>query len=114
MAFKIGDMVRIKDIRDRSDYPLAMRLLSGQCAHIMWVTFVKYLDEDGNEKSYYDLDVDGGKGLWPEYFLEPYQTPKSEVDQEWIETVLKLIAEIEGKLDQLKRQQVLADSSWWV
>ena len=37
--------------------------------------------------------------------MEPYVTPKAAQDeQEWIETVLKLIAEIEGKLDQLKRQ----------
>ena len=31
------------------------------------------------------------------------QTSEQE-EQEWIDTILKLIAEIEGKLDQLKRQ----------
>ena len=106
MAFNIGDMVRIKDIRDRSDYPLPMRLLAGQCGHITGV--VRAILRGGDKKetvSYYELDTDTGCGLWPEDFLEPYVMPKSEPDdQEWIDTVLKLIAEIEGKLDQLKRQ----------
>lgn len=106
MAFKVGDMVRIKDIRDRHDYPLPMRLLAGQCGHITGVFRTELRGGDKKETvSYYELDTDTGYGLWPEYFLESYQPPKSDdVDQEWIDTILKLIAEIEGKLDQLKRQ----------
>lgn len=106
MAYKAGDMVRIKDIRRNYDYPLQMRMLSGQCGHVMGVIKTEIIGS-GQAKTvrhYYELDTDSGKGLWPEDFLEPYQTPKSEVDHEWIDTVLKLIAEIEGKLDQLKRQ----------
>ena len=106
MAYKQGDAVRIKDIRNNHDYPLQMRLLSGQCGHVMGIfkTEVVVPGTDRVIRHYYELDIDAGYGLWPEDFLEPYQTPKSEVDQEWIDTVLKLIAEIEGKLDQLKRQ----------
>ena len=106
MAFKVGDMVRIKDIRDRHDYPLPMRLLAGQCGHITGVVRTELRRGDKKETvCYYELDTDTGYGLWPEDFLEPYETPKSEPeDQEWIEAILKIIAEIEGKLDQLKRQ----------
>ncbi len=106
MAYKVGDMVRIKDIRDRHDYPLPMRLLAGQCGHVTGVFRTEPRGGDKKETvSYYELDIDDGKGLWPEDFLEPYVTPKEAQDeQEWIDTVLKLIAEIEGKLDQLKRQ----------
>ena len=100
MAFKPGEQVRIKDIRNKSDWPERMRAYSGQITHVIRV--ISYQDCD---KSYYELETDVGYGLWPEEFLEPYQTPKSEqAEQEWIDTVLKLIAEIEGKLDQLKRQ----------
>lgn len=105
MAFNTGDMVRIKEIRDRHDYPAQMRLLSGQCGHVMGVIKTEVVGS-GQAKAvrhYYELDIDAGYGLWPEDFLEPYQTPKSD-DAEWIDAVLKLIAEIEGKLDQLKRQ----------
>ena len=107
MAYKTGDMVRIKEIRDRHDYPAQMRLLSGQCGHVMGVIKTEVVGS-GQAKAvrhYYELDIDAGCGLWPEDFLEPYETPKSEqAEQEWIDTILKLIAEIEGKLDQLKRQ----------
>lgn len=104
MAFKTGDMVRIKDIRDRHDFPAAMRLLSGQCGHVMGIVKTELCSTDDGKKTrrYYELDTDAGYGLWPEDFLEPYTTPNT--DDEWIEAVLKLIAEIEGKLDQLKRQ----------
>jgi hypothetical protein len=107
MAFKTGDAVRIKDIRNNYDYPLQMRLLSGQCGHVMGIIRAETVcsGKDRTAQNYYELDTDAGYGLWPEDFLEPYETPKSEPeDQEWIDTVLKLIAEIEGKLDQLKRQ----------
>ncbi len=105
MAFKTGDAVRIKDIRNRHDYPLQMRLLSGQCGHVVGVVKTETVDSKTKEtRHYYELDTDAGYGLWPETFLEPYSTPKSEVDQEWIDTVLKLISEIESKLDELKRQ----------
>ena len=104
MAFKIGDMVRIKDIRSRTDYPQFMTMLSGQTAHVMVVRRVEFVKPKADDRVYYELDIDHGKGLWPEDFLEPYVTPKSAQDeQEWIEMVLKLIAEIEGKLDTLKR-----------
>lgn len=106
MAFKVGDMVRIKDIRDRHDYPLPMRLLAGKCALVVGIIRTESAGPvpDDAVRQYYELDTDTGYGLWPEDFLEPYQPPKSDdVDQEWIDTVLKLIAEIEGKLDQLKR-----------
>ena len=104
MAFKQGDAVRIKDIRNNHDYPLQMRLLSGQCGHVMGIikTEVVGAGTDRVTRRYYELDIDAGYGLWPEDFLEPYNTPNT--DDEWIDTVLKLIAEIEGKLDQLKRQ----------
>jgi hypothetical protein len=106
MAYKVGDMVRIKDIRDRHDYPLPMRLLAGQCGHITGVVRTELRGGDKKETvCYYELDTDTGYGLWPDSFLEPYEMPKSEPDgQEWIEAILKIIAEIEGKLDQLKRQ----------
>lgn len=107
MAYKAGDMVRIKDIRDRYDYPMAMRLLSGQCGHVIGIikTEVVGSGADRVTRHYYELDTDTGSGLWPDNFLEPYVAPKSDDDeQEWIDTILKLIAEIEGKLDQLKRQ----------
>ncbi len=106
MAYKVGDMVRIKDIRNQHDYPLQMRLLSGQCGHVIGMVKTEKRDGKNNEtRHYYELDTDAGYGLWPDDFLEPYETPKSDKDeQEWIDTVLKLIAEIEGKLDQLKRQ----------
>ena len=105
MAFKTGDMVRIKEIRDRHDYPTQMRLLSGQCGHVMGVIKTEVVGSGQAKavRNYYELDIDAGYGLWPEDFLEPYTTPKSD-DAEWIDAVLKLIAEIEGKLDQLKRQ----------
>ena len=105
MAYKTGDMVRVKEIRDRHDYPAQMRLMSGQCGHVMGVIKTEVVGS-GQAKAvrhYYELDIDAGYGLWPEDFLEPYSTPKSD-DAEWIDAVLKLIAEIEGKLDQLKRQ----------
>jgi hypothetical protein len=104
MAFKTGDMVRIKEIRDRHDYPTQMRLMSGQCGHVMGIIKADIIDS-GTAKTvrrYYELDIDAGYGLWPEDFLEPYAADKT--DDEWIDTVLKLIAEIEGNLDQLKRQ----------
>ena len=107
MAFKTGDAVRIKDIRNNNDYPLQIRLLSGQCGHVMGIIKTELVGagKDRVTRHYYELDIDAGYGLWPEDFLEPYVMPKSEPDeQEWIDTVLKLIAEIEGKLDQLKRQ----------
>ena len=106
MAYKQGDAVRIKDIRNNHDYPPQMRLLSGQCGHVMGIIRTESAGSVPNDavRRYYELDIDAGYGLWPEDFLEPYETPKSDVDQEWIDTVLKLIAEIEGKLDQLKRQ----------
>ena len=107
MAYKVGDMVRIKEIRDRHDYPPQMRLLSGQCGHVMGIIRTESAGSVPNDavRRYYELDIDAGYGLWPEDFLEPYETPKSEPDdQEWIEAILKIIAEIEGKLDQLKRQ----------
>lgn len=101
MAFKAGDVVRVRDIRNRIDYPEFMRMYSGQTAHILRVTSIKYVD-CGEEKSYYELDVDAGKGLWPSYFLEAVEQERTE--DEWIDSVLKLISEIEVKLDQLKRQ----------
>lgn len=107
MEYKAGDMVRIKDIRRNYDYPLQMRMLSGQCGHVMGIfkTEVVVPGTDRVIRHYYELDTDAGKGLWPEDFLEPHEMPKSEPDdQEWIEAILKIIAEIEGKLDQLKRQ----------
>ena len=100
MAFKAGDVVRIKDIRNRADYPDMMRMCSGQRAHILKVVRIQ-LFESGT-KLFYELDADHGNGVWPEDFLEPVMPEQEE--QEWIDTVLKLIAEIEGKLDALKRQ----------
>mgnify|MGYP007111671604 CR=1 FL=1 len=104
MAYKQGDAVRIKDIRNNNDYPLQMRLLSGQCGHVMGIIRTESVVSVPNDsvRRYYELDTDGGCGLWPEDFLEPYEMPNTE--DEWIDTVLKLIADIEGKLDQLKRQ----------
>ena len=99
--FKAGDMVRIRDIRNRPDYPERMRMLSGQVGHIMKVTRVTRMD-NGEQVFYYELNVDNGLGVWPADFLEPVKTDVDE--QEWIDTILKLIAEIESKLDALKRQ----------
>lgn len=101
MAYKVGEMVRIKDIRNRPDYPDRMRMLSGQVGHVVKITRVLHMN-DGTQSFYYELNVDNGLGVWPEDFLEPVKSEQGE--QEWIDTVLKLIAEIEGKLDALKRQ----------
>ena len=104
MAYKLGDMVRIKDIRSRTDYPQFMTMLSGQVAHVMLIRRVEFVKPKTDDRTYYELDIDNGKGLWPDDFLEPFETPKSGNDeQEWIDTVLKMIAEIQEKLDQLKR-----------
>ena len=80
MAFKTGDMVRIKEIRDRHDYPAQMRLLSGQCGHVMGVikTEVVGSGQTKTVRHYYELDTDAGYGLWPEDFLEPYEMPNTE------------------------------------
>lgn len=105
MAYKLGDMVRIRDIRGRSDYPQFMTMLSGQVGRVITVRTIEYMTPKSDRRTYYELDLDDGKGLWPEDFLEQYVTPKAAQDeQEWIEAILKIIAEIEGKLDQLKRQ----------
>ena len=101
MAFKADDVVRIKDIRNRADYPDMMKMCSGQTAHVLKVVRVTRLDS-GHQKHYYELDADHGNGIWPEDFLDPVKPEQDE--QEWIDTVLKLILEIETKLDQLKRQ----------
>lgn len=101
MAYKAGDVVRIKDIRNRADYPDMMKMCSGQTAHILKVVRIERVDR-GDWVFYYELDADHGNGVWPENFLEPVKSEQDE--QEWIDTILKLIAEIEGKLDQLKRQ----------
>lgn len=101
MAFNVGDVVRIRDIRNKPNYPDLMKMYGGQVAHILKVVRVTRLD-DGSQIFYYELDADHGNGVWPEDFLEPVKTEQDE--QEWIDTVLRLIAEIEGKLDQLKRQ----------
>ena len=99
MAFKVGEMVRIKDIRNKPYYPDWMRMLSGQVGHII---SIKLLTRDSEEKRlYYELNIDDGLGAWTEDEIEPVKSDQDE--QEWIDTVLKLIAEIEGKLDQLKR-----------
>ena len=101
MAFKVGDAVRIRDIRNKPNYPDMMKMYGGQVAHILKVVRITRMD-NGEQKFYYELDADHGNGIWPDDFLEPI---KSDVDeQEWIDTVLKLIAEIESKLDALKRQ----------
>ncbi len=97
MAFKVGDMVRIKDIRDRNELPLEMRLLSGQNTFVL-----DCCGKVGSDENYYELSVDCGESVWPDYLLESADNNRS--DDEWIESVLKLIADIEGKLDQLKRQ----------
>ena len=97
--FKVGEMVRIKDIRNKPYYPDWMRMMSGQVGHVI---AIKLFNRDGEDKmAYYELTVDNGLGAWTEDVLEPVKSEQDE--QEWIDTVLKLIAEIEGKLDQLKR-----------
>lgn len=101
MAFKPGDVVRIKDIRNRADYPDLMKMCSGQTAHILKVVRVTRVD-NGDQKYYYELDADHGNGIWPDDFLDPVKSDMDE--QEWINTVLMLINEIQGKLDALKRQ----------
>ena len=98
--FRVGEMVRIKDIRNRPDYPDRMRMMSGQVGYVAKVTKVVRLDS-GGLSFFYELNIDNGLGVWPEDFLEPVKSEQD--DQEWIEMILKLIAEIEGKLDQLKR-----------
>lgn len=99
--FKVGDAVRIRDIRNKPNYPDLMKMYGGQVAHILKVVRITRMD-NGEQKFYYELDADHGNGIWPDDFLEPI---KSDVDeQEWIDTVLKLIVEIESKLDALKRQ----------
>ena len=105
MAYKMYDTVVIRDIRNETDYPDAMRIYSGHTAHIMRIiTAQMFTPPNGNELTvYYELDIDGGQGLWPERFLKPYiEDGKTEAD--WIEQVLRLIADIEGKCDLIKRE----------
>ena len=97
--YKVGEMVRIKDIRNRKDLPDSMKMCSGQTGHI--IKAVRILVNNNGAMYCYELNVDHGNGVWPEDLLEPVKSEQDE--QEWIDTVLKLIAEIEGKLDQLKR-----------
>ena len=105
MAYKMYDTVVIKDIRNETDYPEGMRIFSGHTAHIMRIlTAQMYTPPNGNELTvYYELDIDGGKGLWPERFLKPY-ADKAKSDDEYIDQILKQIAEIEGTCDAIKRE----------
>lgn len=105
MAYKTYDTVVIRDIRNETGYPDAMRIYSGHTAHVMKIlTAQMYTPPNGNELTiYYELDIDGGKGLWPERFLKPY-VEKKKTDDEYIEQILKLIAEIEGTCDAIKRE----------
>lgn len=105
MAYRQYDTVIIQDIRNNADCPGEMKPYSGQTAHIMKViTAQMYSGPNGNElRVYYELDIDGGKGLWPERFLKPYvEDGKSET--EWIDTILRLISDIETKCDLIKRE----------
>lgn len=43
MAYKLGDMVRIRDIRDRADYPQFMTIMSGQVGHVITVRKIEYM-----------------------------------------------------------------------
>ena len=43
MAYKLGDMVRIRDIRGRGDYPQFMTMLSGQVGHVMTVRKIEFM-----------------------------------------------------------------------
>lgn len=102
MAYRIYDTVIIKDIRNETDCPDSMKAYSGQVAHVVKVfTAQMFSGPNGNElQVYYELDIDAGKCLWPERFVIPYV---NKANEEYIDQILKLIADIEGKLDAIKR-----------
>ena len=105
MAYSPYDTVVIRDIRNDADCPDGLKEYSGQVAHVMKViTAQMYSGPNGNElRVYYELDIDGGRGLWPERFLRPHiDGGKSE--DEWIDQILHLISDIETKCDLIKRQ----------
>ena len=105
MAYKVYDTVIVRDIRNETDYPDSMKAYSGQVAHVMKViTAQMYSGPNGNElRVYYELDIDAGKGLWPERFLSPY-VGNEKTEDEWIDQILHLISDIETKCDLIKRQ----------
>lgn len=103
MAYRMYDTVIIKDIRSDPDCPDEMKSYSGQSAHVMKViTAQMFNPPNGNElKVYYELDIDQSKNLWPDRFLKPLDAKDSE--SEYIDQILRLIADIDGKLDAIKR-----------
>ena len=103
--YNLGDSVVVNDLR-RSDLfvPEDMKAYSGQIARITKIISAQmYSTPNGNETvTYYEIDRDCGRSLWPERYLTPYTEPKQD-DTEYIETILKLIADIDGKIDAIKR-----------
>ena len=95
MKFVKGETVRVVDLRNDYVIPSGMKMYSGQVAKI-----VEVFDSPDNLNVYYTLTLDKGQSVWPETMLEK----ASDDEDEYIETVLKLIAEIDGKLDTIKRQ----------
>ena len=104
MAYRMYDTVTIKDIRNEIDCPDEMKSYSGQPAHVMKViTAQMYTPPNGNElKVYYELDIDRAKNLWPDRYLKPY-TDAKDAESEYIDQIIRIVSDIEAKLDTIKR-----------
>ncbi len=104
MAHKLGDQIVIKDIRNAADCPDELRMYSGQTARITKIISAQmYSTPNGNETAvYYELDIDNGKSLWPERYITSY-TEARKAETENIDLLLKMIGEVETKLDTIKR-----------
>lgn len=95
MRFVRGETVRVVDLRNNHTIPSGMMMYSGQVGKV-----VDVYDSPDNLNVYYTLTIDKGQSVWCETMLEKAD---AEDDTEYIETILKLIAEIDGKLDAIKR-----------
>ncbi len=97
MLFVKGETVRVADLRNNHSIPSGMKMYSGQTAKITDV-----FDSADNLNVYYTLTVDNGQSVWCETMLT--KADAKDEEDEYIETILKLIADIDGKLDAIKRQ----------
>jgi hypothetical protein len=93
MKFVKGETVRVADLRNNHIIPSGMKMYSGQAGKI-----VEVFDSPDNLNVYYTITVDDGRSVWPETLLA-----KATGTDDDFEEVFKLIAECEGKLDEIKR-----------
>lgn len=94
MKFDKGDIVKIKDLRDNHSVPDGMKMFSGQTGKITAV----YASED-TLNTYYTLTADNEQGVWSETLL----TKSEDEDLEYIDTVIKLLRDVETNVETIKR-----------